>query len=486
MNRITLVLVTIPVARLLGKDDYGLYSLVAGTLMVFATFGASGFGALGNRYIAELKFKDPERVSRIISLCIVTVLVFGSITFSVMFFSADWIATRLCDDPEIAPLFRLAAIGLYGIALNGLSKGVLGGFRAFSTQTISQAFGVISAPLLIGMGCFFYGLDGAVGGFAINHAAMGLFTTLLAYRVMRRFDLSLDLPGSLKELTLLRTFWLPAMLGGAVVVPATWWLQVILKNQPDGDLLLGTCAAAIQFRLAMGIIPMAMGQVVFTLLSECDRKTEPERFEELYDLSLRFTILIVLPITVIGIVSSKGLMAVFGESFIPDWQVMAIMSLSGFFIMLGSTVGHLMATSNRMWLSFTLNAFWMLLIVGLGYWLIERYGAWGFAVANAVSYGVHLFVNYVVFRKFLDMHLLRGGLITILSSAVIISISFAIAPFVSTVFGILVGALLAAFTAVAIWKMGLSESERATLSASLIGKLGRLLKIRPGSVVKTQ
>jgi len=168
-----------------------------------------------------------------------------------MFFSAGWIATRLCDDPKIAPLFRLAAIGLYGIALNGLSKGVLGGFRAFSTQTVSQAFGVISAPILIGLGCYLYGLEGAVGGFAINHAAMGLFSTLLAYRVMQRFDIGLDLAGFIKELPLLRTYWLPAMLGGAVVVPATWWLQVILKNQPDGDLLLGACAAAIQFRLAM-------------------------------------------------------------------------------------------------------------------------------------------------------------------------------------------------------------------------------------------
>ncbi len=485
VNRVMLVLVTIPVARILGKEDYGNYSLVAGTLMVFATFGASGFGALGNRYIAELKFKDPQRVSRIISLCIATVLVFGSITFFVMFFSAGWIATRLCDDPKIAPLFRLAAIGLYGIALNGLSKGVLGGFRAFSTQTVSQTFGVISAPILIGLGCYLYGLDGAVGGFAINHAAMGLFATLLAYRVMQRFDIGLDLAGFIKELPLLRTYWLPAMLGGAVVVPATWWLQVILKNQPDGELLLGACAAAIQFRLAMGIIPMAMGQVVFTLLSECDRDREPERFEELYDLSLRFTILIVLPITVVGIVSSKGLMAVFGESFVPDWQVMAIMSLSGFFIMLGSTVGQLMASSNRMWLSLTLNTFWMLLIVGLGYWLIEPYGAWGFAVANAVSYGIHLFVNYVVFRKVLHMHLLRAGLISVVSAVVIIAIAFAIAPLVSTMVGLFVGALLAAITATICWKVGLSASERKTLSESLMGKLGRLLKRRSHKVVKT-
>jgi len=465
LNRIMVIVVAIPVVRILGKEAYGSYALVAKTLMLFATFGATGFGALGNRYIAELKVKDPQRVGRIVSLCVVTVLTLGSATFAAMFLLADWAATDVCKDASMAPLFRLAAVGLYGIALNGLSRGILGGFRAFTLITYSQAIGVISAPLLIGLGCYSFGLKGAVGGFALNHATMGLVATILALTQLKKFGIHFNFKESLREVRLLQQFWLPAMLGSMVVVPASWLVQVMVKRQePNGDLLLGVCSAADQYRVALGIIPMAMGQVILTMLSECRADEDKTKYGALYDLNVRLTLLTVLPLSLIGVCAAKAIMAVFGPSFVPDWSVLAILSSAGLFAMIAATVGQLMTSGDRMWLALALNSMWMVAILFFGWILIPRSGANGFAWAHLLSYVLHAAISLYLVKVVFRLRLSRSSMTLLATIPVWLIASWFLAHHASLTLGIVAALFMSAASVAFCIIMGLSRDERSDLT----------------------
>jgi len=228
--------------------------------------------------------------------------------------------------------------------------------------------------------------------------------------------------------------------------------------------MIGACAAALQFRLIMGIIPMAMGQVFFTQLSEITRAKDSRRYDELYDLSLRLTILVAVPIALAGILGAKSFMFLFGRDFVSDWPVVGMMGISGVFLLIGATIGQLLASSNRMWLSFSMNAFWLLLIVVLAWWLIPRYGAMGFALAHAGSYAIHLAISYLVFHRVLRVQLLPGGLSALVRSGAIIAVAVVVAPLLSIWGGALAGIVAALGAVVAGVRFGLSADERATLA----------------------
>ncbi len=474
INRIAIVLVALPVARILGKAEFGLFNLVATTLMVFATFGATGFGALANRYCAELRTTDPKRLGRILAMSVVTVVVLGGASFIAMLMLADWTASDVCQQPEIGLALKMSAVAILGLALNGLNRGILGGLRAFRVQTIFNSIGAVTAPLFIGLGCYFEGLNGAVAGLAASHLANGIISTYFSIRELRAYNVPMRLAGWTDEISLLTSFWLPAMLASLVVVPASFAINAMLSRQPNGDLMLGAAGAADRFRLALGIIPMAMNQVVLTLLSEKRSDAERSNYVTLYDLHLRLIVVIVLPMAVAGVAASKPIMALFGPEFVGSWQVLAIMAATGFVSMAASTVGQVMTSADRMWLAFVTNAGWMVILLGLGWYWIPQYGENGYAMSYLVSYSVHAVVSFVVCRWMLNVHVNRDTLSLLLVAPVLVALTYWAARS-SGVYGGIIAGVVAFLGALGVcWRFGMHAEEKSAIvgmGKSLAGRL---------------
>ena len=78
---------SIGVARLLGREHFGEYGIVIGTVQTFAAFAAAGLGLTNTRYIARLRKSDAETASEIIGMsalvsCCAGVLLGGALHFA--------------------------------------------------------------------------------------------------------------------------------------------------------------------------------------------------------------------------------------------------------------------------------------------------------------------------------------------------------------------------------------------------------------------
>jgi O-antigen/teichoic acid export membrane protein len=312
--------------------------------------------------------------------------------------SAGWIAERVCGEPQLAPLLRMAAVALLGMALLGVGRGVLGGLRAFRTQTVSYAFLMVTSVPLIAGGAYWRGLDGAIGGMVANYSCAGVVCALLAWWDTRRHGLRITSEGAAGEAHLLGTFWLPAMLAGMMFLPTMWLSQTIFLLQEDGKHMLAMFTPPNQLRMAMILLPAAVSQVVLTLLSETSRQEQEARFRAILLLNIRVIWFMALPMCVLAVAASRSLAMSFGSAYASAWPVLMALAISALFTSVVTSVGQALASKHRMWLAFLLNGIWATVLLGLAWVWAPRYGALGVALAYLVSYAVHVITSCAVLR----------------------------------------------------------------------------------------
>ena len=89
-NMVSLILFSIAMARLLGRDVYGLISIAVGFIGLFAIIGDVGLNIAGIRYISIYYAKEQyEDIRTIVSSSFIIKLILGLILATVCFLASD-------------------------------------------------------------------------------------------------------------------------------------------------------------------------------------------------------------------------------------------------------------------------------------------------------------------------------------------------------------------------------------------------------------
>jgi len=67
-SKILLMLATIFVAKLLGPEDFGKWSIVQSTTMIFSLLMGFGIGVPATKYLAEFRLSDKHKAGRFLSI----------------------------------------------------------------------------------------------------------------------------------------------------------------------------------------------------------------------------------------------------------------------------------------------------------------------------------------------------------------------------------------------------------------------------------
>src|ERR1700730_13284269 len=86
------LLMSIVVARLVGRELFGEFGVVQGTVGVFALLAGLGMSVTATKYVAELRQKDPVRVGRIIGLSVLVATLSAVIMSIALIATAPWLA----------------------------------------------------------------------------------------------------------------------------------------------------------------------------------------------------------------------------------------------------------------------------------------------------------------------------------------------------------------------------------------------------------
>lgn len=396
--RVFSVATTVVIARILGKENFGVLGLVLSTFGMFGILAGFSLGGTTTKYIAEYRLKDPVKAGQILSLTNTTAFITGGLVSGVVLASAPWLARETLSRAELGSVVCVGGLLLLLNALNNVQFGTLAGFEAYKPIAKVNLWQGFSTPLVTIPLVYWSGVLGAITAQSAV-AAIGLILCRKAIHTecrnfnvrYRRFDLS----ALWEEREILWKFSIPSMASGFLVVPVTWICNMILVRQPNGYAELGLFNAANQWRLVIMILPQILASVMLPIFAEIHGRNNKEDFRHAFNINLSLTWVSALPLMIALIIFREPLSALFGKQYIGMSPIIILLMVTAFLNIVNNVVGIALAGTGRMWLGTTFNVVWAVALIIGTMIFVPVFGGMGMAVAYLISYVLHTMLQFV-------------------------------------------------------------------------------------------
>lgn len=386
---------SIIVARALGKEAFGEFSIIQSTVLTFGVFAGFGAGLTATKHIAETFRTDPARSGRILALAILLACAFGGVMTVILLLASPLIATHILSSPRLAVFLQIASLGLAASALSGAQSGALAGFEAFQGLSRVNIYTGIVSIIAVTAGVILYGLNGALWGYNIGAVISCYLGARALNAVTRGGGVVPDYRNCMREWPVLWRFSLPAMLANTLVTPAAWACNAMLVNRPGGFSEMAVYNVVTQWRQLLLFLPGIAAQVFLPIMSSQTHNGGQQSAKSLY---LNINILIAVPFLIGLSILSPFIMALYGESYMSQWPVFVVVQLATFAQIVQSPVVTSWTADGRMWTNLIANGFWGAALVILS-WTLIKLGALGLALALLLSFLLYFVIIKVINRR---------------------------------------------------------------------------------------
>jgi len=397
-------------ARWLGPEQYGLFSMAFSAFMIAMFFGKLGLPQGINRFISKYRgVGDDPRVRGTIRSAFQITLPASVLTGGVIFLAAPLLGRHVFHEPGVVPLLRIFAVA---IPLRTFLKDITVMFEAFKRMDyfslvehiVQSALLVLMTAALIHAG---FGVIGAAAAYALSIATAGaLGFYLLQARVFPVFG---DAVPVRRELV---AYSLPLFASGMIGTISGDIDNIMLgyfANTAAAD--VGVYNAAMPTGRLIQALGIPFGTVIFPIVSERLGRGDEAEARRLMHATLRWTLAVVLPATLLLILfSSPVLRLLFGGEYVGGSVVLAVIAASAFLsVVLTPITKFLPAKDKTTWMMANSAAATVLNIL-LNIVLIPQYGILGAGIATTVSISLGSVIGAIEAVLFLDVRPRLQGL----------------------------------------------------------------------------
>lgn len=400
VSRFLLVIASIIVARVLGKETYGKLGIIQSTISMFGVFAGLGLGITSTKYLAEFKLKDPNKAGRIISLTNIIALAGSGVVSIVLFIFAPVIAKATLAAPDLSIYLKISSIMLFFSTVNGVQIGILTGLEKFKEiAKINTLNGVLNFLLLIA-GTYFFLLIGSVWALTISVVITFWLSQLLVTKELKKFNIIINYSNCWEEKNVIWNFSVPAFFSGVLVGPVNWICNSILVNQNNGYAEMGVFNAANQWFSILLFFPGIIGNILLPILTEKISLNEKDKSSRILKYSIYLNAILVLPFILIFIFLSKFIMNLYGKGFGGNELVLIYTLIAAGLFAIQSPIGNLIAASGKMWIGFAFNLIWGIVFIFFTY-SFSNSGAEGISLSRLISYTLLGMMQFIYVYKFL-------------------------------------------------------------------------------------
>lgn len=404
-------IVSILVARILGNEVYGKYSITIGTATTLSNFAGLGLGLTITKYIAEYRSTNLKKVGKIIG-SITLISIISGVIFCILFFLySGYISENILNAPDLKNLLKICSILILANTLNGIQIGALSGFESFKTITkISIVRGLLSIPLIL-IPTFFWNLKGSVIGSVFLTIIVWVLSQTYVYKISKNAGINTTICLDKEFFGIITKFSLPAFLGSVMVGPITWLSNVILANQNGGYIELGLYNVGFQWRSILIYLSSALLQVTLPLITNEYSKKSDQNSKKLLVITQLLLNLLLIPISIFIMFFSQTIVKIYGKEYLNADVVISILIVSVLIQNLGSITGPLIQAKGKMWLGLFINLIWggtLLVVVSI---FVKELGAIALAFSYVVAYLVLNIVSYIYLKRYLPKNIVISNFI---------------------------------------------------------------------------
>ncbi|HLN89318.1 MAG TPA: flippase, partial [Candidatus Binatia bacterium] len=423
ISTVILAVSAILIARLLGSDAYGQYSLVIVVPQLLFLFTDLGFNQGITKFTSDFQTQgDFERVASIIKHGLLVRALIGIIISVVTYVFADFLASVVLQRPELSFLVQISAISILFQVIFTTSVSAFVGmdkneYNALTMNIQSLAKTIIQIVLIL-MG---FAVAGAIIGHVISYLVAGAVGIVLVFFLLRKEKGVSNSFGFADNTRLLLHYGTPLYLSTMLIGVVPLFQSIVLAFfASDAD--IGNFKAATNFALLMTVLSVPIQTAMLPAFSKL-KNGASHRIPGFFKLANKYTALIVVPVTVaIVIFSGPIVQIVYGSTYNSAsqflWTYCLVYLLVGFgYLTLASFYNGLGDT--RVTLRISLVTFAVL--AGLSPMLTSIYGVQGLIGAYLVANGSgQIYSSYYARKRYkveFDTHsLLKIYTIAILSS----------------------------------------------------------------------
>ena len=442
-------------ARYLGPDGLGLFSMVTMIAGIIALIAGLGINGAVVKYVAEYK-DDKRKLDAVFSSAFITVAIFGVVASVVLFVFSDKLA-GIFDMPSLSYLLKIYAFVLPFSLTYGIILGLFNGLREMKYYSLFNTLNGIMIFLFIVTFLFLgFGVVGAIIG-----DMLALIVVLIIAGVIARKFVHFKIRDYGKNTKKLTSFGSQLMFGNTIN---------IINYQADTLLIayfltvtdVGYYAVAVSLSRFFWRIPQSIQIVAYPATSEYWAKGEIHSLNKMIDKSMKYSACFLLVIGLGVLFFAKEIIIfLFGQPFLSSvfpFQILVIGTvIYGIVIPIGGTFAGI----GRPDLSLKITAIGATTNVLLNVLLIPRFGIAGAAVATITSFIIiaMLFTHFII--KLTKTNIDTKWYVSLFTVTLI-----AIAVFSACSGGIpayILGSLVLSIYAIIVFLFFLSKEDKTTL-----------------------
>jgi len=380
------------VARLLGPQLYGVYTITLAVPSLLLIFTGFGIDEALTRFSANLRIKgENQSLARTIRLGVTLRAITGIAMFTVCYVFSDYLAAHVISRPEYGIYVRLASIVILLQAILYSTSAVFVGLDRTEYSAIAanvQAIiKTVLAPLLIIAG---FSVVGAITGFTISCLAAGLLSAGLLFIKLYK-PLKSENPENPHihnqpriHLKTMLKYGFPLYIS-TLLYGASTQLRTVVLSFFTLDLDIGNFKAATNFVTLMVALSGSIATALFPAFSKLDRNGSQAK--TFFKITTKYTSMLLVPASVVLIIFSKELVkVVYGEAFLPASLFLALYITVYFLAGLGSLVqGSFFNGLGETKTTLKMNLASFVMFLGLAPLLTQAYNVPGLIIAILVS-----------------------------------------------------------------------------------------------------
>jgi O-antigen/teichoic acid export membrane protein len=399
-SQMSFFLITLLLARTLGRADVGDYAQGFAFLVLLGLLSLSGFRAGLTRFVAvhvaERDWGALRGTVRLgLGLSAVSSVVLGAALFAV----SGVLASSVFGDHTVATALRFVAVAL---PASVFIDAALSATQGFKTMKAYATVGLIFEPglrlaLTGGALAAGWGLRGALLALVTSNYVGAALSAVALHRLMRvprakpRYDI--------RQLFVFSTVSWMASLASAGLI----WADTILLGAYMTSSDVGVYQVATRMVMLAAFVMTPVNAAFAPRIADLYQRHRRESLHHTYIAATSWILRLSLPAFVLCVVMPMELLSVFGHRFEVGATVIVVLALGKLVDSATGPCGLMLNMSGRPGLSLFDNVLVLVANIALNIWLIPIYGIEGSAAAWAVSLALVNVLRVLQVKKVLGM-----------------------------------------------------------------------------------
>jgi O-antigen/teichoic acid export membrane protein len=379
------------VARLLGSDLYGLYGIVLAAPNLIMIFRDWGVNSAMIKFTAQYRAEDRAAEVRSILLSgLIFELSFGLVLTIVSFMLSGFLASTVFNRPSITPLIQIASLSILTNSLVTVAAAAFTGMEKMAFNSIMiLCQSTIKTLLIIVLIILGLSISGAVIGFLIGSLIAGLVGLLFMRGIYNKLPkpptFNMEVKAYLREML---KYGVPlsssAILSGFLTLFYAFLLPIHYVTENS---TIGNYGIAQNFVLLIGFFATPILTVLFPAFSKLDFRKDKEKLQNVYQFSIKYSSLLVIPVTVLVIVLSQpAINVLFGDAYAAASVFLSLLSLIYLYTSLGYLSNeNLISSQGETKLILKLTIITAAIGFSMGTILILKFGVLGLIVTSLTA-----------------------------------------------------------------------------------------------------